>query len=439
MELYINNSLIKKVFIVPFLIILTSLYLFPFFCSYLPTINTKMLMAACSLGLLLVTVAMKRSASVDDNLFTASIYAGVVSLVGLAAVIINGATDYTYASYIMSMWVWLGGAYVVVSAIKALHGRCTVLHVCNYFIAVCVAQCTIAMMVDSLPAVKTWVDGFVVGEGFMGTNEDRLYGIGASLDVAGMRFAAILIMIAVILQKIQNTDWQKYQTFYILAFLYIFVVGSMIGRTTGVGAILALAYWVKMNAGNLNFKSNAFKISALIIVLGVVACIYLYNTSPSFYKNVRFGFEGVFSLIETGHWETNSNNRLVNMVVWPDNIKTWIIGDGYFNNPLSSNEYYIGGGIGTFYMNTDIGYCRFIFYFGVIGLAAFIAYFLNVCKICCNLHNNYKPLFILIVIANFIIWGKVASDLFVLFAPFLLITEEGDEYNVSTTSSNGKD
>lgn len=427
MELYINNSLIKKVFIVLFLIILTSLYLFPFFCSYLPTINTKMLMAACSLGLLLVTVAMKRSASVDDNLFTASIYAGVVSLVGFAAVIINGATDYTYASYIMSMWVWLGGAYVVVSAIKALHGRCTVLHVCNYFIAVCVAQCTIAMMVDSLPAVKTWVDGFVVGEGFMGTNENRLYGIGASLDVAGMRFAAILIMIAVILQKIQNTDWQKYQAFYMLAFLYIFVVGSMIGRTTGVGAILALAYWVKMNVGNLNFKSNAFKISALIIIIGVILCIYLYNTSPSFYKNVRFGFEGVFSLIETGHWETNSNNRLANMIVFPDNFKTWVIGDGYFNNPLQSNPYYIGPGISEFYMGTDIGYCRFIFYFGVIGLIAIMAYFAKICQLCCDRLGGFKMMFVLILILNFIVWCKVSSDLFPIFAPFLLLSQRENE------------
>lgn len=427
----------RKIILVPLTIIITSLYLFPFICSYFPIMNTKMVMAGMSLVLTGFQMANGRSGSVPKHLFRASIYGLIVSLIGFSSVIFNESADYTYASYIMSMWVWLGGAYVVTALIKTTHGKSSIIHICNYLIAVCVAQCIIALMVDSLPPIKNIVDNLVVGEGFMGTAKNRMYGIGASLDVAGMKFAGILIMIAVLLKKIQDTPWQKYQVWYILSFLFILVVGSMIGRTTIIGAILALGYWAYLSRTRLNLNSSAFKTSIVLLITGILLVVYLYNHSIPFRENIRFAFEGFFSLIEKGHWETNSNNRLVNMVVWPDNIKTWIIGDGYFNNPLSSNEYYIGGGIGTFYMNTDIGYCRFIFYFGVIGLAAFIAYFLNVCKICCNLHNNYKPLFILIVIANFIIWGKVASDLFVLLAPFLLITEEVDEYNVSATNSNG--
>lgn len=62
------------------------------------------------------------------------------------------------------------------------------------------------------------------------------------------------------------------------------------------------------------------------------------------------------------------------MWIWPDNPMTWLIGDGYFNNPINSNPYYIGPASTNYYMGTDVGYCRFIFYFGLIGLSAFCLY-----------------------------------------------------------------
>lgn len=50
------------------------------------------------------------------------------------------------------------------------------------------------------------------------------------------------------------------------------------------------------------------------------------------------------------------------MYVFPDNLKTWIIGDGYFNGPEDSDPYYTGEiwDIG-YYKGTDVGYLRFIF------------------------------------------------------------------------------
>ena len=59
-------------------------------------------------------------------------------------------------------------------------------------------------------------------------------------------------------------------------------------------------------------------------------------------KNFRFGFEGFVSLIEKGRWEVDSNETLKSMFVWPDNPKTWTIGDGYFSNPVNTDFYYTG-------------------------------------------------------------------------------------------------
>ena len=41
----------------------------------------------------------------------------------------------------------------------------------------------------------------------------------------------------------------------------------------------------------------------------------------------------------------------------PDNLHTWIIGDGYIVNP-KDDPYYIGEVTKGYYKNTDIGYLR---------------------------------------------------------------------------------
>ena len=72
-----------------------------------------------------------------------------------------------------------------------------------------------------------------------------------------------------------------------------------------------------------------------------------------------------------------SNEILKSMVVFPDSLHTWIIGDGYFNNS-KYDVYYLGDATEAgYYMGTDIGYLRFLFYFGTIGLFCMMAVILE--------------------------------------------------------------
>ena len=48
----------------------------------------------------------------------------------------------------------------------------------------------------------------------------------------------------------------------------------------------------------------------------------------------------MFSLVETGRWQSSSNDILLNnMVVFPEKAKAWIIGDGYCSNPSGWEPY----------------------------------------------------------------------------------------------------
>lgn len=80
-------------------------------------------------------------------------------------------------------------------------------------------------------------------------------------------------------------------------------------------------------------------------------------------------------------------------------------------------------------MNTDAGYSRFIFYFGLIGLLTFMLFFVRVCRECLRKNKNTGLLFILLLVLNFSIWVKVSTDIFVIFAPFLCLAELDDNGN----------
>lgn len=420
--------LMIKIVRIVFLTILTSFYFFPFEFVFLPGVNTKMALAGLGIVLLIVQLAMCQKSFIDKTFFQLSLWAAATSLLGFLSVVLNGTYDYTYVTYIVSMWVWLSGAYVVINSIKKLYGMISVELVCNYLVLVCLMQCVIAFTMTQFPPLKDFVDGFLGSTGFMGKVENRMYGIGASLDVAGSRFSVILVMIINLMIR-SAIKKDKYAIgFYVCAFIIISVIGNMISRTTTVGIVVALVYFVYVS------KIYTFHIIPEMIpvyqwflgglLVGILVIVWGYHTNPAFNQSLRFGFEGFFSLVEQGKWEVHSNEILNNMYIFPDNLKTWIIGDGYFNDPSFTNEpYYVGPKWGGYYQGTDVGYLRFIFYFGLLGLVTFSIFMFKVGKACMVRFSSYREMFAIILLLNFIVWFKVSSDIFLVFALFLCIGE----------------
>lgn len=407
-------------------LIVTSLYFFPFEFSFLPGVNTKMAMAVLGLVLFVYSCVKNRSIELSKEYICVFLLALLTSFWGIASTTYNSTSDYTYASYFVSMAVWLGGAYFVVQTISFIHGQANTELVCNYLIAVCVAQCGLALVIDQVPAVKAFVDSFLGGSGFMGKSESRLYGIGCSLDVAGTRFCAVLIMTA---EMISRSKGRKL-VLYVFSFYFLTVVGNMIARTTTVGVALAICYLLIRTffiSPNLGSGRKSWIIFGVCFVLTSVLIFILYDFSPVFKAYFRFAFEGFFSLAETGQWEVSSNDILKSMVVFPDNARTWLIGDGYFENPWGVDLNYIGPEYYGFYMQTDIGYLRFLFYFGICGLLTFIAYFIFVSRLCVRRLSDYKLLFVFIVVLNFILWFKVSTDIFLVFALFMCLPIESEQ------------
>ena len=408
-----------------------SLYFFPFSFTFLPGVNTKMMLAVLGLFILGVQLGKGQNAKIDKDFFILSVWAALFSLVCLFSITINGTPDYAYATYFVSMWVWLGAAYAVCTMIKGVHGVITIELLTKYLAAVCLFQCFAAILIDNNQTIKQLVDAYISqGQDFL-TEVKRLYGIGANLDVAGSRFSVVLVLlIHLFLKRLDNMS--KLNIVYnVIAFWVIAIIGNMIARTTTVGLIIALLYlgYVLFIKGSLSAKASRTILWSLLgaTLIFIPLGIYLYDASPFFHKQIRFAFEGVFSLVEKGTWEVSSNERLKTMYVFPETFKTWMMGDGYFSSPRDVDPYFTGKLVGGYYMGTDVGYLRFIFYSGLIGLVTFSTFIIKTGQICMRKFPAYKQLFLMILAINFIVWFKVSTDIFLAFALFLMISKEDNE------------
>lgn len=435
---YIGNGNLSQIILIPIVVIATSLYFFPFEFSFAIGINTKLAMAVFGGILLCFQLAKKGCVNIEKNLLKVFFWAFIVSLCGFVSVLYNSTTDFTYATYIMSMFVWLSAANVVVSLIRSIHGYVSVLLVCRYLVAVCCLQCVSALLIDNFESFRIFVNTYLanfsssVSTGLSLHDAGRLYGIGAALDIAGSRFSVVLVMIAycISLHRIKRIQL----LIFVLSFFFIFIIGSSISRTTLIGMILAIFCWIVLSFKSVrrrldinDYDDLYIKYLFSILVLLIPVVVYLYNVSASFQDSFRFAFEGFFNWVETGSWRTNSTDTLKEMYLFPENIKTWVIGDGYFADPTKTDPYYIGISLSAFYKGVDVGYLRFIYYFGIIGLVVFILYFVKVTKSCFYRFPSYKLMFFLVLVVNLIVWFKVATDVFLVFAPFLCICQEDEK------------
>lgn len=429
-----------KVLAVLLNVVLTSLFFFPFEFKQMPGINTKMMMAVVGLFIFGYRMSQNREGHMSRNLFMLTLFAAAISLCGFLSVTLNETPDYAYATYLMSMWVWIGGAYAVCNCISAVHGEINIRLMVHYLAVLCVVQCILALLVDNNPSLKHSIDAIVEqGQSFLNSNNvKRLYGIGASLDVAGSRFAAVLVMLAYYLRNaFVEHRGILLKIFYWGAFIAIGVMGNMIARTTSVGLAIALLYWLyDSEVWRLHLKpgyGNLFGGLLLVFLVSAPILVWQYEENSSARRLLRFAFEGFFSIAEKGTWEVSSNDKLSTMYVFPKTLKTWLIGDGYFSSPQNVDPYYTGPIIGGYYMGTDVGYLRFIFYFGVIGLSAFMAFICKVTQLCLCQFQKDKVLFVMLLVVNLAVWFKVATDIFLVFALFLMFSQGNANQKVSTS------
>ena len=401
--------------------LMMSFYFHPVFFTAYPFYNTKVMLAVLGGGVLVFNTIRTKDYTLSKGLLNALMIAGVFALVNYISLIINQTEDYSYTSYPVTVLVWVIGAYGAINFIRWTHHKVTIELVVRYLAGVGAFHSILSQLIDKNDAVKDIVTSIFYVSPDM-EEMGRLYSCGVALDPSGVRFAVTLIMIAGVLtlSKVVKKSISL-MVFYFLCFVIISVLGNIISRTTTVGMGLGLLIFV-LSTGLYKFvikvgKIKTMRVLGIVLALGIPLTIYFYNTNASFRDQVEYGFEGFFNFFESGDFETGSTDVLATMWVWPQDNKTWIIGSGVFLSKAGDFTYF-----------SDIGYCRFVFYSGLIGLTVFGLYFIYNAVHFSIRYPRYKYIFLLMIVVTFVVWTKVATDIFQLYALFYAFTDEEELY-----------
>ena len=412
---------IIQIFMVLLTGLMMSFYFHPVFFTAYPVYNTKVMLAVFGGGMLVFNTIRTKDYALSKGLLYALMIAGLFALVNFISLIINETEDYSYTSYPMSALVWVMGAYGAITFIRWTHKTVTIELVVRYLAGGAAFHSILSQLIDRNESVKNFITSIFFVSSDM-EEMRRLYSFGVGLDPSGVRFAVILIMIAGVLTLSRVVKKSiGLMVFYFLCFVIISVLGNIISRTTTVGMGLGLfAFGISTGLHKFVIKVSRIKIMrvfAVMLAIGTPIVIYYYNVNPSFKKQIEYGFEGFFSLVDSGEFQTSSTDELSTMWVWPHDTKTWLIGSGVFFSKSSDFTYF-----------SDIGYCRFIFYSGLIGFTVFGLYFVYNAIYFAIRYPRYKYIFLLMILVTFIVWAKVATDIFQLYALLYAFTDEEELY-----------
>ncbi|MBR3586991.1 MAG: hypothetical protein IKO00_13280 [Oscillospiraceae bacterium] len=407
------------------LTVAVSFYLFPFSFPFLPyAINSKILIAVFGIASYIYDSIRKQGMYLSEPTLFSGLLAAIFSVWCLFCITIANTFTTVYADYLVSFLTWMFGAYGVFSILRLAYEEVDLEILVRYLALVGVFQCVAAVMIDNISFVQNLVDHIHADAPYY-REHDRMYGLGVALDPAGVRFSVILVMIAHQFSTCPNVrNSSLYQATDLVAFAIITIIGAVISRTTVVGAGLGMFYiiitLIRMRKGGfITTRMVQAFFWFFIVMAGIIgAAVYFYQHSVTFQGYLRFGFEAFFNWVETGEFSTHSTDILETMWVWPTDTRTWIIGRGVF---------------GVFETNSDIGYCNFISLCGLIGMVIFSIFFLY-----CHIVQNRKfRMFglasILLSALTFIIWMKVATDIF--FIDALLFCIVGD-YDMETEEAD---
>lgn len=401
-----------KKYIIPIALgMVMSCYFFPFSFTFLPqSLNTKQMLALAGMALFGYRCIKAGNISLPKNILGAFLLAILFSISCFFSITVNNTSDLTYVDYYKSFAVWMFGALGVCELYRLHYGRIDLKLMTRDLAYIGVAQCILSQMIDQIPAFQVFVDSIVEQGGAHLREINRLYGIGAALDPAGVRFSIILLLICyIIVEKGNDPDEVGGLWGYYLAILIMAVFGNMISRTTTVGLALGLGYIALHSVANLSVivkKSQLKSLGIILLMLAVMVpvMIYLYNTNANMHSNLRFAFEGFFNWIEQGEWRTDSTDKLdAVMWVWPKDTRSWIIGNGLF---------------GGWVYSTDIGYCRFILYCGLVGFSIFSLFFVYNAYATSRKFKGTNLMCLMLLAMTFVVWLKVSTDLFMIYALF---------------------
>lgn len=356
-----------------FLSFITFLYLYPFVPQALPIGTRSCLALGGMVYLFLKMLFAKKTKQVRKRGFLLIWVMAPFIILSIFTALLNKTYDFQFVRYSLSFVLMFFAAYFIVGLVKQLKLQVSKKLMLEIIVYAIFMQLIISFWMYLSPSFqKIVIQNIYFNDLALSKIQEltgkRVIGFGRLFFSSGIYSGLGLIFLSFLLVHYSKTI--KQLTWNITLFLLIFAIGMMISRTTLIGAGLALLYLLMPHANNfkLTIRKSTIKIITLLVTLPIILLGGLLLLKPDFLNSIsniiQFGFELFFNIFDGRGIQTSSTNTLMKMFVWPNNLKTWAIGDGLWD---------INDGM-NYYMDTDVGYSRLIFYFGLAGLFSFFYY-----------------------------------------------------------------
>lgn len=315
------------------------------------------------LGLIGLPMYIYNSSAIrdGDNKYVRDILLALlpVAIVAFLSIVGNHSSDFYFIKWAIINALYFFGAYFLFQLLKHSFRNFTVGRLVDLLVLCAVVQLSLALVMYFSPEVKNILQPLIheseIAKEAMERAATRMIGFGTHFFLSGTVHAFILIMIAFRLTLRKVSLFKS--VVMMLSFIFIAVVGSIMARTTLVGVLFAIVIVLLRRRGKKYFISGLV-LSTIIISVASVYFIDLIGDDME--QLFNFGFEAFVKFQDTGSFSTSSTDGMLRLYKFPSIWETWLWGDARYE-----------AGIG-YYMNTDIGFCRLIFYFGVIGLITYM-------------------------------------------------------------------
>ena len=135
------------------------------------------------------------------------------------------------------------------------------------------------------------------------------------------------------------------------------------GRTGLVGILVGLCYLILSGHSLRLFGIVCRIIVILLLLIALVCALFPSYVEYAVLYLLPFALEPVINLFENNELSSRSTDILFTMWDRPMNISEFFIGTGYFTGPD-----------GHYYLHTDVGVLRNLFFWGIVGFILLISY-----------------------------------------------------------------
>lgn len=355
--------------------------------SFLP-LTTLRLVQILSVGYILrisygKPLAIKKSLlGIFGFILFFAVYAALVTL--------QSKLDFAMLRFVSNFLLFLCASFWILKILTRLDGQISIGRLLDIWLYTSIVQMVISFLsfidhsfYENLFAIQHLSEGMISREDLIGV---RIIGLGNAFFRAGFNYGIDLLLL-VTLPYVEGSKIYKNKLFYWCTFIGVLIIGILSARTFWIACFCALVIFFYHNRFHfLNFIGKL-----VLFLFGIVIVFSLsINILKKYVDNLdavlAWAFEMFDNYFSTGSIATSSSDKMFDMYYFPTEWSTWIFGDGLMNNPD-----------GSYYMYTDIGFIRLIFFWGVIVTFIFYLYRWFIVKVICS-NSSSKALNVCVII-----------------------------------------